>query len=108
MNTAVELSGEYMSEHPTELNIKQFRVETDHWVMGPIVCFNNRLAAEQYPPNAHVILARKTTVALLVLPQGLEWAANYVDETTGMAMRALCDWDLCRDQLMLRWDVLCG
>ena len=39
---------------------------------------------------------------------GLLWSAHYIDEDTGLAMRAASVWDPMTDRFICRWGVLCG
>lgn len=102
-NNSIKVDSIYACEHPDRFDIEEFRRETNGWMLGCTMCpgGGGTPAAEAFGP-------RITQVGLPFLPVGLLWAAHYIDEGTGFAMRAVAQHEIYFDRLLARWDVLCG
>lgn len=102
-NNGYEVDGSYTSDYPPPFDLERFRRFTDHWFKGLT------LLIDQGPREMSVdVLTRKTLVGLPILPSNLIWAAHYIDEATGAAMRVVSAYDVRYDNSVLRYDVLCG
>jgi hypothetical protein len=111
MNAWVALEGRMASEHPPEWDYEDFVAQTDHWEVGQAIAMREDQWTPREPagpPNAAELLKGKRAVGMLFLPQGVEWRGNYIDEMTGLTMRAVGNYMPWIDGFALRWDVLCG
>lgn len=101
-NTGYEVDSSYLSDRPPVFDLDRFRAYTDCWIGGRVLC----IGGDKTPTREAFKDARVT--GLPVLPRGVRWAALYLDETTGVAMRAIGDLNVMLDQHVFRWDVICG
>lgn len=109
-HTAIGLSSEFTSEDPPWFDISSFRLATNCWMKGPALLINwvNGRQLVDLKDNREDVFAGITFMGMPYFPTGVEWAAHYVDERTGVFMRALGCYDLNTDQVIGRWDVICG
>lgn len=104
-NTYWSLSGDYLCDVPPEFPLQAFRLQTDHWDEGLLIPHEN---FDRGPANTSGMFRKATIMGMPRLPDGLGWAAHYVDERTGTVMRALMDYEINTDGYTLRYDVICG
>lgn len=101
------IESEYIVEHPPVFDVERFRRETNRWIRGTQLAM---AGDEAHVPWVSAIEAfgGKRCVGMPFLPIGLVWAAHYLDEATGMVMRAVSQYDIVHAHVAVRWDVLCG
>lgn len=100
-NTGFECDPIYLSDTAPVFDLARFRRLTDRWTRGCELCIGSG-------GDAAELFAAAQVVRMPVLPLGPRWAAHYVDEKTGLVMRALMDYNLETDVYVFRWDVLYG
>lgn len=84
------------------VDLERFRSFTDRWYQGKQLY----IGPEGVPPEE--MFMDRLVVGRPVLPAGLLWAAHYVDEQTGLVMRAVADHSIVHEHTLCRWDVICG
>jgi hypothetical protein len=99
LNTSYELD---WSTPETFTDVERFREFTSRWTEGLLICTGGG------PSNTVEAFADLSFVGTPNLPKGVEWAVYYVDEQTGLVMRAIAAFDIIRDRMVLRYDVLAG
>lgn len=101
-NTGTEIGGEFLNgRHLVNFDLERFRHRTSHWERGLVLCMGGLIPTrEAFAPAA--------VVGLPELPLGLAWAAHYLDERTGAAMRVVSDYEVQWDHAVVRYDVLVG
>lgn len=81
---------------------EDFVAATSEWYQGLQLCLG---PGDTTPLEA---FGAKSFVGLPTLPIGLIWSGHYIDERTGMAMRAMAQYDIWTNTGTCRWDVICG
>lgn len=83
-------------------DLTRFRSHTNHW--------RDCLAIDYVHPTIATDAAfnGRRLMGLPMLPSGLLGTAHYIDEATGLTMRALMAFQVLDDHYTMRWDVLCG
>lgn len=105
-HAAVEVDGSYAGDRPPEFPLTDFRARTASWCQGPMLCFGS--PSPEHATPITTMFDGRTRVGMGILPAGLLWAAHYLDEDTGLAMRAVAQFQIQTDRIAARWDVLCG
>lgn len=80
---------------------------TNCWVTGTRIALPGLGDAPLGATPRH-LMAEARCVGMPILPAGLLWAAHYLDEDTGLAMRALSVYETHADLIVFRWDVFYG
>lgn len=110
MHTAVQVSNMFAQDNPPPFDLKNFRFATNAWIMGQALLIGWRTGglASASEDNRRDTFAGITVMGIPYLPTGMEWAAHYVDEQTGVFMRVVATYDINVDEVVVRWDVICG
>lgn len=88
-----------MTHRPDEFD--RFLTAMSGWSLG-------NMLVKGGPVKALDAFGPRTLMAMPPLPFGLTWAANYLEEQSGVVMRGLAIADVMTDEHTLRFDVLCG
>jgi hypothetical protein len=116
-STAIELDPRYVSAHPPNVCWDAFETAIRYWGQHRHVYIVGRLTSEglgllrvdaDAPPTLPSALADVTVMQPLPRPTHTLWSQSYEDDETGAIMRAIADWRVDDDQVVLRWDLLCG
>lgn len=112
-NTSYKLHASFTSDRPPYFPIDHFRWATNRWITGSCMCPEFPVYGDWSPPsNQPVPIAEMFGKARIVgmprLPHGLIWQAHYIDEDTGLVMRAVASYEVQMDEYLARWDVIVG
>jgi hypothetical protein len=105
-HTATKVHPQYAVDRPPAFDLTDFRARTTCWIQGYRICYGS--PNPQYATPVTEIFDGTTRVGIEILPFGLLWAAHYLDEDTGLTMRACTAWDVITDEIIGRWSVLVG
>lgn len=104
-NTDWRASFGHVAEQPLPFPLLAFRERTNRWMPG-FSAFGTDQDDLRKP--AREAFGSSSAVGMPFLPRGVLWQAHYLDGRTGMVMRAVGAVDIVKDDIMVRWDVLCG
>lgn len=111
-HTAIQLPSEFACERPPDFDLDTFRLATNFWMMGAQLSIGWRAPNRHYAPDAKdnrdEVFGSVTTMGIPFLPKAVMWAAHYVDEQTGAFMRVVAVYEINVDEIVVRWDVICG
>lgn len=109
-NSSFTTPSAFSTDQQPYFDLAEFRNGTNGWVAG--TCIQPSRPGYGGPPSQQVPIAEmfgeRRIVGMPMLPSGLQWRAHYVDEDTGLVMRALAYLDIMTDEFICRWDVICG
>lgn len=105
-HAAVRVDLCYAGERPPEFPLETFRRETACWTHGYQLLFGSTDPKDATPVTQ--MFDDVAAVGMPMLPQGVMWTAHYLDEDTGLFMRAVADFDIVTNDAKARWDVLVG
>ena len=113
--TSVKMSASFATNYPPYFDLARFRIVTDHWTRGPqIESYYHNSDPSGFRPThiksmfGEVYGADVAVVGMPCLPSGMVWSAHYIDEETGIVMRALCVYEAESDDYVMRWDIITG
>ena len=111
-NTSYKIPASFMNDEPPYFPIDHFWWATDRWIAGSMCCPRSPVYGDWQPVDDYAdpfaIFDALRVAGMPHLPSDLPWAAHYVDEDTGLAMRALGYLDIVSDEFVCRWDVIGG
>ena len=107
-NTSWVMAAAFTTDHPPYFDLAAFRGATNRWIRGTWMCPERYGVVPDVPPPVAEMFGAARIIGMPILPSGLLWAAHYVDEDTGLVMRALFDYKANVDEFLMRWDVVCG
>lgn len=113
--SSVKMRASFATDSPPYFNMERFRAVTDHWTCGPQIEPYYHDSDPSGFQRTHiksifgeVYGADVVVVGMPRIPSGLVWSAHYIDEETGIVMRAICAYEWECDDYLMRWDVVTG
>ena len=113
-NTSYLMSASLAGDRPPFFHLTHFRDTTNQWMAGTTVCPGRETFGWERPsqglqvPIQAMFPPEVRIVGMPWIPWGVVWRSLYVDEDTGLVMRAISAIDLPTDEYLLRCDLLCG
>lgn len=114
-NTSYKLPTAFTADAPPFFPLAHFQWSTAQWIRGTVMapnCLTYGYDGWKQPSEAVVpveeMFGDVRVIGMPRLPDGLPWRAHYIDEDTGLVMRALYTLDIYTDEYLARWDVITG
>lgn len=111
-NTSYKLPTAFTADTPPFFPLAHFQWSTAQWIRGTAMAPNCLTYGVEQSPVGVVPVNEMFGEAQLIgmprLPDGLPWRAHYIDEDTGLVMRAIYALDIYTDEYLVRWDVITG